>query len=466
MAVIWLDVTTILGWRRPAVGVVRTEAECAAHALQLIRSGELIKFCAFDFSKGYFAVEEATVVAALSRISSVHGGSGGVSDAKKQLQLPIEHRLKQKLMQVIDRLPLGLKSRVYAYLQPRRSAVVEGARALKQMLRSLRTMLTRLPEPGIARGPVEAGEVSAPFRAEDTYISMGLDWDQKDFSSLCQLKKRLNFKVILFCYDVIPTKLPHLCVGDVASRFALYFSNVAWCADKILCISECSKRDLQALLSELGAPQPRMEVVRLGCDLPKEAVKPCSKALRDIMDQPYFLFVSTIERRKNHEVLYRAYARLVDRGVTNLPLLVFVGMPGWGVGDLLKDIQLDPRTQKFIRILNNVEDSDLTHLYQGAHMTLYPSLYEGWGLPVAESLAFGKFCLAANSASIPEVGGEFVEYLDPWNVEAWADRLLWYIEHPCDVESKQKRIAEAYVVTSWADTACSVFERLRPVASQ
>lgn len=466
MAVIWLDVTTILGWRRPAVGVVRTEAECAAHALHLIRGGEPIKFCTFDVSRGYQPVSNDIVEAALARINSAQNRSEQIAGAKAKLQLPLEQRLKKMVMRFIDVLPLRVKTRVYGYLQPRRSAAVEGFRALKTMLRSMRTMVTRSPKGTFSQGVVETSDMYAPFLSGDTYISMGLDWDQKDFAKLYLLKKRRNIKVVLFCYDVIPAKLPHLCVGDVAARFALYFSNVAWCADKILCISECSRNDLQALLAELGAPQTPMEVVRLGCDLPKEPVKVLSKEVREVLERPYFLFVSTIERRKNHEVLYRAYTRLVDRGVKNLPLLVFVGMPGWGVSELLKDIELDPRTKNLVKILNNVQDSDLTNLYKGALMTLYPSLYEGWGLPVAESLAFGKFCLAAGSASIPEVGGEFVEYLDPWDVEAWASRIQWYVEHPLEVRLKEQKINDDYIVTSWGDTAVSVFELLQPIVDE
>ena len=147
---------------------------------------------------------------------------------------------------------------------------------------------------------------------------------------------------------------------------------------------------------------------------------------------------------------------MVDQGRTELPQLVFVGMPGWGVNDLLADLRLDPRIVPYIRILNHVTDADLVHLYRNAYFTVYPSLYEGWGLPVAESLAYGKFCLAANSASIPEVGGDLIEYLDPWDVPQWAERLRWYIDHPAALEVAEQRIREHYRPTPWSECAASI----------
>ena len=105
-------------------------------------------------------------------------------------------------------------------------------------------------------------------------------------------------------------------------------------------------------------------------------------------------------------------------------------MPGWGVDGLLSDLRLDFRIKPYVKILNHVSDGDLALLYQYAEFTVFPSLYEGWGLPIAESLAFGKFCLASNAASIPEVGGALVEYLDPWDLPAWAERLKWYFDSP------------------------------------
>jgi glycosyltransferase involved in cell wall biosynthesis len=164
--------------------------------------------------------------------------------------------------------------------------------------------------------------------------------------------------------------------------------------------------------------------------------------------------------------LYRAYTRLLDQGETNLPKLVFVGMPGWGVTDFLADLQFDVRVAGLVQVLTNVSDNDLMWLYENALFTAFPSIYEGWGLAVAESLANGKFCLASKAASIPEVGGDLIEYLDPWDVPKWAERLKWYFDHPEELKRAEERIREHYIAPTWEDTARTVFGRAEALLGQ
>jgi glycosyltransferase involved in cell wall biosynthesis len=247
-------------------------------------------------------------------------------------------------------------------------------------------------------------------------------------------------------------------VGEVAAVFAKYFADTAWCADRILCISKCTRNDLTELLDKLGAPKPELSVLTLGCEVPGREDGEISSDVADLLDKRYILYVSTLERRKNHKVLYQAYTSLVDQGHTDLPLLVFVGMPGWGVNDLLADLKLDYRIKPYLRLLSHLNDADLARLYTKAHFIVYPSLYEGWGLPVAESLAFGKFCLVSNAASLPEVGGELVEYIDPLNIPGWAERILWYHEHPEAVKTWETKISREYDPPRWRDSASSIIQ--------
>jgi glycosyltransferase involved in cell wall biosynthesis len=165
--------------------------------------------------------------------------------------------------------------------------------------------------------------------------------------------------------------------------------------------------------------------------------------------------VSTIERRKNHEVLYRAWVRLREAGITP-PRLVCVGMRGWGVTDLMHDLQLDPRVQGDIILLDHVDDSELAWLYRHCAFTVFPSLYEGWGLPLVESLAWGKFCLASQAASLPEAGGPWAEYLDPWDLPQWVERLGYYMANPDAVAAHETRIRRDFQAPRWADTAAAI----------
>lgn len=453
MKKIWFDVTSILNWHRPAVGIIRVEVECAKFALKHL-SGR-VEFCCFRGPAGFVRVEPTAVRAALARIGQRPAPTASSTPASLAALSGIEARARS----IVLRFPGAIRDPLYRYLSVRREAVRTAGNGLRELRRAAKAWVKPLPETSAWRPARLARQASQYFSKDSVYVSLGLDWDQKDLTFLAAQKLATRFKALLFCYDVIPVKYPHLCVADVSAKFARYFADVSWCADEILCISECTKRDLLALLDELGAPKPPATVIKLGSNILKSNVEEVSAQTFSAAGDRFILFVSTIERRKNHETVYRAYTRLVDQGERNLPKLVFVGMPGWGVADFLADIRFDPRVAGCIEVLTNVSDEDLVWLYEHALFTVFPSLYEGWGLAVGESLANGKFCLASNAGSIPEVGGDLIEYLDPWDVPKWAERMAWYIRHPEELARAETRIREQYVVPTWESTARSVFER-------
>lgn len=466
---IWLDVTTMLGWGRPALGIVRVEAETARHFVNI--DDRRVRFCCLGQrgGRGYTEVGREKVSSALARLDGrVEVAPPAISEPPQAAapMTPVaesrEQRLKRRLLGLVARLPARYRDRAYHFALTRREAFHGFVRAYREA-RVAASAMRRGCHQGdgylqpVSPVPAESPSLADPaFLSGDVYVSLGLDWDQKDLVHLYELKCRLGLKVLLFCYDLIPIRLPHLCVSDVAAKFPRYFADAAWCADQILCISDWSRRDLRQFLESVGAPEPALGVVRLGCEILAASEAPPSREVAEVLAHRFILFVSTIERRKNHETLYRAYTRLVDEGRADLPLLVFVGMPGWGIDGLMSDVHSDPRIRPFLRILNHVSDNDLSLLYERAYLTVYPSLYEGWGLPVAESLAHGKFCLASGVASIPEVGGDLVEYLDPWDVPEWAQRLMWYFDHPDEVRKREAAIRLNYRQTTWQETGAAV----------
>jgi glycosyltransferase involved in cell wall biosynthesis len=175
----------------------------------------------------------------------------------------------------------------------------------------------------------------------------------------------------------------------------------------------------------------------------------------------YALFVSTIEARKNHILAFRAWRRLLEElPADQVPTLVFAGRTGWMVGDLMQQIQNAGNLGGKLVHVEAPDDATLTALYQGARFTLFPSLYEGWGLPVSESLSFGKVCLAASTTSVPEAGGEFCLYHDPDSVTEAVALYRRAITEPGLIQNLEARIRSEYRPTPWSATARAVLDAL------
>lgn len=454
MANFWFDITTTVHWRRPPVGVVRVEVECFKYLHGL--NDPSVRFCYFD--KHARRYDEITGEDAL-RLLALHGKVEPVAAPP-----PAAKRAKERAIEMLERFPRSvsepvrkLGSKTTPLLRSALHKYRQATATMSSLGEQFRDVVAQPPRP-----PGVENSHPAHFEPGDVLASSGLDWDHKEGVHLYQLKLALGLKVILFCYDLIPVLLPHLCVGEVAGIFARYFVDVAWCADEVMCISRCSQRDFLSLVRETGAPEPKTSIIRLGANLP---ARKDDSTIDELVKGKYLLFVSTIERRKNHEVLYRAIAQLVEQGRTELPLMVFVGMQGWGVSDFLNDLRLDPRVRGRFLILNHVTDTQLSLLYSHAEFTLYPSLYEGWGLPLAESLAHGKFCLASNSSSLPEVGGSLVEYIDPWESRRWAERIAWYLDHPAELVSREQAIREKYRAPLWEDAGRTLHQAAKALMS-
>jgi glycosyltransferase involved in cell wall biosynthesis len=131
-------------------------------------------------------------------------------------------------------------------------------------------------------------------------------------------------------------------------------------------------------------------------------------------------------------------------------------MPTPNVRALLADLDLDPRVKGSFLILSDATDAAVKWLYQHCLFTVFPSLYEGWGLPVTESLNNGKFVIASNTSSIPEAGGSLAEYLDPWDVDAWADRILFYTVNREALRERESRTRTCFIPPTWDDSILEI----------
>ncbi len=169
--------------------------------------------------------------------------------------------------------------------------------------------------------------------------------------------------------------------------------------------------------------------------------------------------VGTIEARKNHGGMLRVWRQLLNNPPAGgVPTLVFAGKAGWLTADLMQQLENASHLGGKILFVDQPSETQLAALYQHCLFTLYPSLYEGWGLPVTESLCFGKPVAASNSSAIPEAGGAFCCYFDPDNLADAHEKIRTWIEQPELVAAAAARIATQFTPPHWANTASALLQ--------
>jgi glycosyltransferase involved in cell wall biosynthesis len=180
----------------------------------------------------------------------------------------------------------------------------------------------------------------------------------------------------------------------------------------------------------------------------------------DLPEPGFVLAVGTLEPRKNLPRLVAAYSRL-PRRLQEMHPLVVVGALGWETGETLDALRsLGERAVQ----LGYVSDAALAELYRRSALFCYPSLGEGFGLPVLEAMAAGAAVLTSNLSSLPEVGGDAVDYVDPWDVSSIAEGMTRLLEDAGRREELGTRARQRAALFSWDATAAIVLEALQRAA--
>ncbi len=243
--------------------------------------------------------------------------------------------------------------------------------------------------------------------------------------------RRPGLKTVVTVHDLGSEYLPGM--HQVKQRFYLGFMQKVQLrsATKIIAVSEATKEDL---VKKIGIDSKKIKVVYEGYD--KKLFRPIRGDLLvnslkryDLQSGNYFLFVGTVQPRKNLERLIKAFSSFVIRHSSNLKKiriaknelqLVIAGSKGWlsdEIYKLPKKLGIDEK----VKFLGYVSDQDLPALYSGAVALTFPSLFEGFGLPILEAQASGCPVLTSNISSMPEVAGPAAAggsvLVDPYSVD-------------------------------------------------
>ncbi|MDA3882623.1 MAG: glycosyltransferase family 1 protein [Bacteroidales bacterium] len=211
-------------------------------------------------------------------------------------------------------------------------------------------------------------------------------------------------------------------------------------ADKIIATSIATKEDI---IRFFAVPESKIEVIYQSCDdiFRQKTTEDWKQNIRQkyALPETFLLFVGSVTSRKNVLSLVHAYEHIHSQ--IDIPLVIC------GKGGAYRNSVIEYVHQKNLHtkvlFLDTVETIDLPALYQSAQLSVYPSNYEGFGIPVLESLASGTTVLTSNRSCLPEVGGEAAFYCNPDSVESIADAILTALQSFGDASVQEKNYAQA-----------------------
>jgi len=332
-------------------------------------------------------------------------------------------------------------------------------------LRSLRDAARACLRPGKTRLAPPRPEGQHDFETTatqgDWLLSLGAPWNVEDYAGLVSAAcARHGLRFALLICDIVPLRRPEWCDKDVVRAFTSWFRNVVPIADRIIAISRTTAEDAERYAAEAGlALKSRIQPIPLGTGFGQPPAPLRSQRLPP--PGSFAVIVSTIEARKNHALPFRIWRELLaTMPREKVPTLVFAGRVGWLVADLMQQLENANWLDGKIRLIEGPSDAELAALYEDCLFTLYPSLFEGWGLPVTESLAHGAPCLAANATSLPEAGGTLARYFDPDNLHDAVRAVREVLDDPAALSAWRAEIRQKFRPVSWSESAAATLRIL------
>jgi glycosyltransferase involved in cell wall biosynthesis len=304
-------------------------------------------------------------------------------------------------------------------------------------------------------------------REDDIYFILGAFWLSPAYERIIVGLKEVGVKVGVYVFDMIPITHREFVTAQTASDFRARIFEILQLCDFVLTISEYVSQEVRKFVGARLLRTIPVGTVPLGHELkPSIASKgQIGAEVREVAESDFVLCVCTIEKRKNHQLLLDLWRDLVATEGDAVPTLVLVGKWGWKVENLRKQLEESSYLRGKIKVLSTIADTELAYLYQRCLFSIYPSFAEGWGLPVGESLANGKPCLASHATSIPEVGGELAVYFDPYDVWSAHREVINLLHNRSELEAWGKRIREGFQVRTWAQVAVNLVQSIEQFAA-
>jgi len=286
------------------------------------------------------------------------------------------------------------------------------------------------------------------LRRPVVYLRASLDRLEQG-EAVARLKQR-GARMVVLWHDLIPIDYPEFVRPQTIGQCAARLRMVARHADGVVAVSRYSADRLAA---ELGRRRPPTIVAHFGMDGPEPDG---TDSLPPLADKPFFLVISTIEARKNHQLLLQIWRRFVAEHGAAAPKLVIVGKRGWEASATNAILDRCSELDGHVYEAGPVPDAALAVLRRRARAVLMPSHVEGYGMPVTEALSAGTPVIASDIPAFREISRGAAELIDPLDGLGWARAILDYHDDMSPRLAAARARARAYRVPRWEDYFATV----------
>ena len=245
------------------------------------------------------------------------------------------------------------------------------------------------------------------------------------------------------CHDLIPILHPeHVGTQNYAEEFVSKLTFLMDSDTHALCVSRYTAECLSLSFPSRSQAAPRVDVIPMPSMLYAQASS-TGRTFRLASTEPFALYCSTIEIRKNHILLARIWKRAIDDGV-RLPRLVCVGKRGWRIEELQTYMAANPQLAGHVEFVGQISDLELIDLYRSASFGVIPSRDEGWGLGASECLDFGTPVIVSNAPALQEAVQGLMPAIDPDDEDGWYAEIRRMSEDQTYRESLSLLIKSTY----------------------
>jgi glycosyltransferase involved in cell wall biosynthesis len=283
-----------------------------------------------------------------------------------------------------------------------------------------------------------------PEQQSNGRISFNLAYFGVDTPGLARWLASTGQRPVFFVHDLIPLTHPQYCRPGELERHVGRMETFLQTGAGLICNSQWTFDTLRDFAGHRRLPMPPVAVAPLA-----PAALPDPAGTEPPLRQPYFVVVASFEPRKNHLMLLQVWRRLVQERGADAPHLVLIGQRGWDCAKVVEQLAHCAELQGRVHELAACGDAELARWLRHARALLFPSIAEGFGMPLVEALALGTPVLASDIEVFREVGAYVPDYLDPLDSEAWLQAVSDYAEPGSRRREEQLARIGGFAVPTW-----------------